>query len=153
MQEEFIFEIDFLPTVPTELIESLENIELRENASRLKIPEAYASRYTSHELHNWAQSFFDYPIAIRWQIQYIDLPPHIDFDYAKTGFKYIYYVDLGGKDVRTCYYASTEPDSKIIYEKTPVVNTWYSIKIDKPHGTIGLSVPPRVSLFIKKFIP
>ena len=139
---------DFLPPVPVHLIESLDVIETRINDNPFQRPDLYASRRSSEELTVWCQQFFDYPIVVKWQVQKVELGRHVDT--GITGWKYVYYVNLGGENVKTCFYESLDDDSKILHEEIAVLGRWYCYKIDEPHGTEGLSVPPRISITIRK---
>jgi len=140
-------EISWLPKIPDEFIESLELIESRENVNPLQIPDTYASRLVDPKLHEWCQSFFSYPIVTRWQVQKKDLPIHVDV--GIKGIKYIYYVDLGGKNVETLFWDNVGPTANLIDRYTAKLYTWCTFKIDKPHSTSGCH-SPRLSVTIKK---
>jgi hypothetical protein len=143
-----ISKISFIPKVPKNLIEDLSIIETRRNVHFANRPSEYASRKVDDKLQSWAQQFFNYPIITRWQVQKIDLSPHID--HGISGWKYVYYIALGGDNVRTIFWESIDINSKIICEQVAECYKWYKYKIDEPHGTLGLSQPPRISITIKK---
>lgn len=143
-----ISQISFIPKVPINLIEDLSTIETRKNVHYANAPSIYASRKVDDNLQCWAQQFFDYPIITRWQVQKVDLLPHVDT--GISGWKYVYYVELGGNNVRTIFWESLDINSKIICEQVAECYKWYGYKIDVPHGTLGLSQPPRISITVKK---
>lgn len=146
----FCKEITFLPKIPLYLIEDLKVIESRRNVNPMQKEKIYASRITNDNLTHWAQKFFDYPIVTRWQIQYNDLGVHVDN--GIKGIKYNYYLNLGGKNVKTLFWNDLNNPTKIIQEKILNINTWYALQIDIPHSTFGLDNPPRLSVTIKKQI-
>ena len=141
-------EIDFIPSIPNDLIDDIDIIETYENVfADPSYSHTYASYKVSKELEDWIQQFFDYPVVTRYQVIKKKLNVHIDI--GITGIKYNYIVTSGGDNVKTRWWNSVENPKDILHEETIKTNLWHAIQIDLPHDITEVS-SPRVSVVVRK---
>ena len=141
-------EVDFLPDVPQELINSLEEIESFENV--FPYPESrhtYASYKVPRILQNYLQEFFDYPVIVRYQIIRKNLPIHVDV--GIKGIKYNYILDTGGENVLTKFWDSVDNPGKKLFEVKIKQRFWHYLNIETPHSVVGVE-QPRISITVRE---
>ena len=142
----FYQEIDFIPTVPAELIMPLDKVEQAENLNFRKDPDI-GSYFLNDSLRDWIEPFFDFAVQSRYQILKKVLPIHAD-GFNTLTWKYIYVYETGGENVKTIWYNSVM-DNRTIKSVVLKKNTWYKINIKIPH-TISSVSSPRCSITLWK---
>jgi len=141
-------EVNFLPTIPKELINSLEEIESFENVFPYPdFKHTYASYKVPKTLENFLQDFFDYSVVVRYQVIKQDLPIHVDV--GINGIKYNYLLDTGGDSVITRFWDKIESSQRILFEVKSKSLSWHWLRIDTPHDVTGVE-HPRISVTVKK---
>jgi len=138
--------IDYLPEIPKELLEDLSDIKQKTNQFNGRASEdQYASYPVSNELHNFIQKYFEYEVAVRYQIIQENLKIHIDKGVEK---KYNYIIETGGNNVKTLWHRRRDPDN-IYAELNSQPNTWYLLNVSFPHSVQNVETQ-RVSITVKK---
>ena len=138
--------IDYLPTIPKELIEDLSSIIDKSNLFDGEAQEEqYASYPVSQELYDFIQQHFEYPVIVRYQVIQENLKIHVDKDVEE---KYNYIIEAGGNNVITLWHRSKFPKS--IYAKLNAQpNTWYLLNVKFPHSVQNVE-KPRISITVKR---
>ena len=119
-----------LPTIPNEVLESLETIRakpyatgtLYDNILRFKLKDV------NPELIEYLQTIFPFPISCRYQFVFRGLPVHIDND---REYAINYLLDTGGKNVVTNIHNS---NLRIIESVSIEPFKWHSIQTSNLHS-------------------
>jgi hypothetical protein len=125
-------EVNWLPDIPSELLDDWETIKNRGNIFKSKRVEGiYASYLVSSKLRKFLQSYFDKPINVRYQVINDQLPVHIDAGGIFRKFNYL--LDAGGESVFTRWWDSLDNPSTIVYQCQAQEFTWHQIKVNHAH--------------------
>lgn len=141
--------VDYIPTVPEYLIESLEEIQDKPDTfDRPWIVQGNYCTYNANEnLTQWCEQFFDVPIGVRYTVIKKQMPVHIDLQIPFFGKKYNYLITTGGNNIATRWWDSVTENRTMLYQVVNPVNTWHTLNIKIPHD-ISEITEPRISINI-----
>jgi hypothetical protein len=137
-------ENNFLPKIPINLLNSLEDIEKFKNCYPNKnYQDTYASYEVPDKLNLFLKKYFNFSFNARYQVIKKRLPIHTDYVIEK--FNYI--IEPGGEKVITRWWDS---EKNIIQECLMKTNKWYKLKVNIPHDITEI-YSPRISIQIYEF--
>lgn len=125
-----------LPSVPSDLIESIQSIINKPNKEASIIVNEYPyfkTKPVKLDLHSWLQELFPFEITPQYQLIFNGLPIHIDKGNRIIAYNYI--LDTGGDNVKTVVY---DHRYKPLQIEVIEANKWHSIRTSMLHGVHGI---------------
>lgn len=133
-----------LPTIPEELLESVEDIINKTRTNSIVTQDFFQGRPISDKLQVWLENNLSFDFVAQYQIIYNGIPIHKDEGNRKLAYNYL--LEQGGNKVTTVIF---DDDKKLLQSEILPLKTWHSIKTDMYHGVFGLPRNnPRVSLSV-----
>lgn len=134
------------PTIPNELIETIQDILAKPPKSFSRIPSTnkrFQTRYISSHLQQWLDDLFHKRFFAQYQVSREGLAIHKDLGPRLAAFNYI--IHSGGENVSTCFY---DENKNFTYSVIIESNRWHRIKTDEYHNVKNLSTD-RLSLSLE----
>jgi sulfatase maturation enzyme AslB (radical SAM superfamily) len=152
--------VDFLPQIPDHLLDDLETIETYKNTFKgdnftqkygkpyqTDFTQKYASYEAPEKLYEFIQSYFSYPVVVRYQIIKKSLGSHIDL--GKSTIKYNYILDTGGNCKTRWWNDVAEKAVNLLYEVESKPFVWHTLNVSVPHS-VTEPIRPRISVTVTK---
>jgi len=136
----YIEYLDYIPPIPEELLDSVEDIltVLPKLPSPIRAEyKGFQTRVVNFKLFNWLQDHFDFTIKCQYQIIHPSLIIHKD-----TGrtVAYNYLLAQGGPDVKTNIYSDDfETTYNILQSEIIPLKKWHRIDVSMFHGVHGIN--------------
>lgn len=146
----YIKYLDNVPSVPEELLDSVESIIAAESEKMLvKDFSTFKYKTVNPLLDKWVHEAFKIKCYAKYQVIYNGIPVHKDHP-AFPGDRRIafnYLLSLGGSNVITTVY--DEDKTTILQQERIPLKRWHSLVVEKWHGVDGISNNhPRVALTV-----
>lgn len=139
---EFFSEVQGLSEIPDKFLHSQEYIEENFVDGFLSLgydQNKFSTYDADQELIDYLRPLFNHDIAVRYQIIRNSVGPHKDVDTGGIVNKLMYVYEPGGNLVPTSWWTKEGwKDSKQITSVLTKKNSWYNIRIDKPHAVVGI---------------
>jgi hypothetical protein len=133
-----------LPTIPEDLLESVEDIIYKPRSNSIVKQDFFQVRPVSQQLQDWLEKNLSFNFVVQYQVIYSGIPIHKDEGNRKLAYNYL--LALGGNKVNTVIF---DDDKKLLQSEILPLKTWHSIKTDMYHGVFGLQKDnTRVSLSV-----
>ena len=124
-----------LPTIPEELLESIEEIINKPPKEHTNVPAHFTyfeTRPVNPRLTEWMNDIFKTSIGAQYQIVKPNITIHKDIG-RNVAFNYL--LKTGG-DAHTCFF---DDDKHLLHMEKIPVNRWHRIRTDVYHNVIGVT--------------
>ena len=121
------------PPLPEHLVESIDDIVLRENFDPDWTYANYVTKSMSKELDVWIRATLGFELERQplYQVLRNIIPIHKDVD--GRPFAYNYLLSTGGSNVTTCFY---DDDKRLVHSEVIPAGCWHRLRVQHFHSVV-----------------